>query len=175
MIKRLFFVLCMLSALAGCKTTDIKSIDALEQVLNEQEVRVIKTDYIIQDTKIKLLFPDTLQAIIKNESKDKIRNVVVSFAAWDENNEPVKLRRSIDLSEGAYVRDVTLNNIDLASGTTYEEKDGFGLNERCHVQKFKAIVKSYETVDGTTWENPQYDNWMNMYSGVNYNSLSVSD
>ncbi|NBJ64195.1 hypothetical protein D5266_03205 [bacterium c-19] len=184
MIKKLFFVLCLLCALSGCKIgeksineheSNVDTAEALEQVINKQEVHIVKTNYIVQDTKIKILFPDTLQAVIKNNSKDKIKNVVVSFAAWDENNEPVKLKRSIDFTEGAYVREITLKNIDLASGATFAEEDGFGLNEKCSVHTFKAIVKSYETDEGAIWENPQYNNWVNMYSGVNYSSFSLND
>lgn len=193
MIKRLLFVFCILSVLVGCgtvnenksdngqkenaaeKEAEVHTADELDQILNKQEVHITKTKYTIQNEKVKILFPDMLQAIIKNDSTDKIKNIVISFVAWDKNNAPIKLKRSIDLSKGEYVRDKAYQNIDLASGATFGDDDGFGLNEQCDVQIFKAIIKSYETADGTIWENPQYDNWTKMYSGVTYSdSLSIN-
>lgn len=202
MIKKILLVFCSLLVLGGCgsgeksvsgndsadkkenvadketKTTEkektVLTSKELESELNKQEVHVIKTNYAVQDEEANILYPDVLQAIFKNGSKQDIKKAVISFVAWDSNNLPVKIKANIDFGEGAYIYKCNYNDINLVPGATYGETSGFEISQDIDIHTFKAIVKSYETFDGITWENPQYDNWTEMYGGVKYSdTLSI--
>ena len=53
----------------------------------------------------------------------------------------------------------------MAAGGTYGKDSGFQLDENLEIATFKAMVVSYETYDGTEWENPQYKNFCSLYEG----------
>ena len=62
-----------------------------EKLLMEQPLAVISTQYIVQDEQYKFLYPDMLQAVLKNNTTEDIKDAVVAFVAWDENNLPMKI------------------------------------------------------------------------------------
>lgn len=74
---------------------DVLETELLGQ-LDEQELKVIETKYTIQDNEYKSLYPDLLQAVIKNDTGLDIKNAIVAFVAWDENQLPVKIKGSMD-------------------------------------------------------------------------------
>lgn len=137
----------------------------IQKQVEKQELRVISTEYIVQDERYKALYPDMLSAVIKNNTDLDIKNAVVSFVAWDNNNLPVKIKGSIDFSDGAYVINCKFSDINLVPGDTFGEKAGMKIDETCKIATFKAIVKSYEAFDGTTWENPVFEDWCTLYAG----------
>lgn len=147
------------------KTVSASELDAL---IKAQSVSVQSVKYVVQDDEYKALYPDMLQAVIANNSNVDIKNAVVSFVAWDSNNLPVKIKGSIDFSDGAYIRQVDYSDINLVPGDEFGRDSGFSIDENCNISSFKAIVESYETFDGNTWNNPYYDAWKEMYEGVKY-------
>lgn len=152
-------------------TTNASVIDSeeskaqLQAAIDAQEVRVTGTKYVVQDAQHKTLYPDMLQAVIQNDSQYDIKNAVVAFVAWDKNNLPVKIKGAIDFSDGAYISHVNYNDINLVPGASYGSNSGYEIDEDCGIDSFKAIVVSYETFDGTTWENPLYFKWSLTYEG----------
>ncbi len=148
-------------------TVDVElSEQNLISIIDSQEVKIISTTYHVQDDRYKALYPDMLQAVIKNNSSLDIKNAIVAFVAWDENNLPVKIVGSIDFSDGAYVRKVNYSDINLVPGDTYGENSGFEIDESCGIKSFKAIVVSYEAFNGEEWNNPYYDEWLDLYEGA---------
>ena len=139
-----------------------------DELLKNQKVSVQSVKYVVQDEQYKALYPDMLQAIIVNNGSDDIKSAKVSFVAWDKNNLPVKIKGNIDFSNGAYIRGVDYSDINLVPGDEFGRNSGFSIDENCAIESFKAIVKSYETFEGTTWANPYYDAWISMYEGVKY-------
>lgn len=142
-----------------------KQVELLAKI-EQQEVHVISTKYIIQDYRYKTLYPDALQAVIQNNSSADIKDAVVAFVAWDKNNLPVKIKGDIDFSDGSYIRRVGYNDINLVPGSTYGKGTGFEIDDGLGIKTFKAIVVSYETFEGDTWENPLYSAWRDLYEGV---------
>jgi hypothetical protein len=140
--------------------------DKLLSQIDAQELKVIKTKYVVQDEEYKSLYPDMLQAVIQNDTSYDIKNALVAFVAWDSNNLPVKIKGSIDFSDGSYIKEVNYGDINLVPGKKFGESSGFEVDENCNIKTFKAIVVSYETFDGTTWENPLYEDWCEFYEGV---------
>lgn len=137
----------------------------LEDNLSTQPVTIIKTEYVVQDEQFKSLFPDMLQAVLKNNTEDDIKSAVVAFVAWDNNDLPVKIEGQFDIGGGSYVKEVNYADINLAAGDTFGENSGFSLGEHCQVKTFKAIAVSYETFEGETWDNPYYEDFCTLYEG----------
>lgn len=146
-------------------TTSSMTASELESNLSTQPITIISTDYVVQDEKHKALYPDMLQAVLQNNTEDDIKNAVVAFVAWDSNNLPVKILGQFDFSDGSYVKKVNYADINLAAGDTFGESSGFSIDENCDIETFKAIVVSYETFDGDTWENPYYEDFCELYEG----------
>ena len=71
----------------------------------------------------------------------------------------------MSFSEGSYIKEVSYDDINLTAGGTYGEDSGLQLDENEGIATFKVIVVSYETFEGTTWENPHYDTFCSLYEG----------
>lgn len=147
--------------------SDSDTIDeeTFQNSLKAEPVHITKTKYIVQDEAHKALFPDMLQVIIQNNSQDDIKNAVIAFVAWDENGLPVKIEGQFDFGSGSYIKEVHYTDINLAAGKNFGKDYGYNLSETCSIKTFKAIVVSYETFDGKTWENPHYDQFKTLYEG----------
>ena len=140
-------------------------IDELDELIAKQPVYVSSTEYVVQDSNYKTLYPDLLQAVITNNSEDDIKDAVVVFVAWDENDLPVKIKGQFDFSDGDYLIKCNYSGINLVPGKSYGEDSEMPLDDSMNISKFKAIVYSYETFEGTTWTNPYYHAWSAMYGG----------
>lgn len=137
--------------------------EKLEEEISKQPVRVIETNYIIQDTTYKALYPDVLNAIIENNSDKNIKNAIVAFVAWDSNNLPVKIEGWLSIADAVYLKECNYEAINLVPGACFGEGYGYQLDENCNIAKVKAIVVSYETFDGETWTNPLYGKFKEFY------------
>lgn len=149
-------------AVGDVPSTQTMGIADFEKLLAQQPLAVTKTKYVVQADQYKMLFPDMLQAILTNNTTEDIKDAVVAFVAWDENNLPVKIEGQFDFY-GSYIRRVAYSDINLASGDTFGEDSGYSLSEGCEVDKFKAIAVSFETVEGETWDNPYYEDFCSLY------------
>lgn len=139
--------------------------DELEAALLEQPMYVESTSYLVQSEEYKTLYPDLLQATIKNNSGTDIKNAVLSYAAWDANGFPIKIIPQFSFDGGSYVVSCNLEDVNMVDGATYGQDKGMTLSDDMdNIETFKVIVKSYEDFDGNTWENPCYNDWVNMYS-----------
>ncbi len=144
---------------------NLPSEKELSGLLKAEPVFIKSTKYIVQDEKYKTLYPDMLQAVIQNNTKEDIKSAMVAFAAWDKNGLPVKIKGHLSFDDGVYIAEVDYSDINLAAGGTYGKDSGFQLDENLEIETFKAIVVSYETYDGTEWENPHYKNFCSLYEG----------
>ena len=121
---------------------------------------------LVQSEEYKSLYPDVLQAILVNNTQSDIKDVVVAFAAWDENDLPVLIKGQFDYNPASYIRRVSYAGINMVPGSTYGENTGMRLDESISgIVTVKAIVASYVTFDGETWENPEYEAFIEEYSG----------
>ena len=141
----------------------------LSEKLKNWDISVISTKYIVQDSKYKSLYPDMLQAVLQNNTLNDVKNAVVAFVAWDKNNLPVKIIGSIDFSDGAYIKRVSYDDINMIPGGKYGNNSGYEIDENCGIDSFKAVVESYETFDGNIVENPYYELWCEIYEGKKKN------
>ncbi|MCD4713394.1 MAG: DUF5780 domain-containing protein [Clostridiales bacterium] len=98
-----------------------------------------------------------------------IENGVVAFVAWDDNKLPMKIKGRINFTEGAYVKLVNYNDINLVPGKTYGHDSGFELEENHIIKTFKAIVVSYKSFNGVIWDNLLFEDWKSVYEGNRMN------
>ena len=166
----LTLLLCFGLIFAGCgKETQTMTIQQFDALLAQQPLAVVSTKYLVQDEEYKSLYPDMLQAVIRNNSNAEIQNAKVAFAAWDRNGLPVKIKGQWDFGNGSYIKEVQYNNINLVAGMTFGKDSGFELDTEQTIDSFVAIAMSYETFDGQKWENPYYDEFCKLYSGQKKN------
>ena len=140
--------------------------EELEAQLSAQELKITSTKYSVQHEQYKALYPDMMQVILQNDTEYDIKNAVIAFVAWDENNLPVKIKGSTDFSDGSYVKQCNYGDINLIPGGTFGDSSGFQVDEACGIKTFKAIVVSYEAFTGEKWDNPLYKDWCKLYEGV---------
>lgn len=146
------------------------SSEDLEKALSKQPCFIKETKYIVQDEQYKSIYPDILSVVIKNNSKTDIKSAVVAFVAWDKNNLPIKLIGQYDFNGGSYVQECNFEDINLIDGDTYDKGSGLAISEdNADVETFKAIIVNYNDFDGNTWENPYYQNWLNIYENKKLN------
>lgn len=121
---------------------------------------------LVQSEEYKSLYPDVLQAILVNNTQSDIKDVVVAFAAWDENDLPVLIKGQFDYNPASYIRRASYAGINMVPGSTYGENTGMRLDESIKgIVTVKAIVVSYVTFDGETWENPEFAQFIEEYEG----------
>lgn len=144
---------------------EVKELNEKEfdKFLKELPLAVVKTKYLVQDEKYKTIYPDMLQAILKNNTKEDIKDAVVAFVAWDENKLPVKIKGNIDFTDGLYIKKVEFTDINMVPDSEFGKENGFSVEENSTIDTFKAIVVSYTSYDGNEWENPYFDEFCTMY------------
>lgn len=147
------------------KFTELEVLTGLEQ----QDVRVISTKYIVQSDRWKALYPDVLQAVFQNDSQKDIKHAYIAFVAWDANNLPVRIKGTFDTS-GSYVKKVKFADINLVPGSKHGQNGGYQIDDGQGIKTFKAMVLGYETFSGEVWENPLFDKWCALYEGVKLSS-----
>lgn len=147
-----------------------------EKLLTDRELAntLVSQDYYIEKTGIErkedlyLATGDMIKAAIKNKSDKTIKNAVVAFVGWDSNGYAVKLQGSVDITDGAYVKEVHYDGINLEPNMTLSDDYGYEIKDKLSVKNIKAIVVSVETVDGDKWENPYYVDFVSLYENKQF-------
>lgn len=148
--------------------------EEFEQLLLTLPLTVSSSKYVKKDISVENPTEEMLRVILKNNSEYEIKSAVISFVAWDANSLPVKIKSTDDKTDGAYVRQVSFNDINVLPEESYGETDGYEIDETIGIASFKAVVLSFETFDGKVWKNPYYDEWCDLYEGTKITeSMSV--
>lgn len=168
MKKIIIALMTMVMVLSLCACGGSMTPEEMDKMISEQEVRVADTKYLVQDEELKIAYPDMLQAFFVNESDDTIDTAIIGFVAWDKDNQPVEIEGWVDINGPQYLKEVSYEDINLKPGEKCGETQGFSLKKDNNIDKFRAIVLSYTTVDGETWENPLAEDWTIMYKGSEY-------
>ena len=142
-----------------------------ESVLTHEELEtdLLKNPYYIEKTVVipkdeqTMATGDLIEAVIVNKSDKTIKNAVIAFAAWDKNNNPITIKGSVDITDGAYIEEVNYDDINMLPNSKYGEDSGYTLNSDIHPAKVRAIIVSLETTDGSKWENPNYLDFVELY------------
>lgn len=139
--------------------------EELGEQLAAQPLSVVRTQYIVQSTDYKSLYPDMLSAEVRNNGDKDIRDMTLAFAAWDANGLPILLKGDIDFSDGTYVKKAQATGINLVPGAEWGKNMGYSIEDGLNVDSFVAIVVSFTTFEDEVWENPYFDEWKALYEG----------
>lgn len=127
-------------------------------------VTIEKITIIEQSKDYKILYPDMIEVIIKNNHTETIRNYSVGLMGFDQNGYPLKIEWNIDFSGGDYVRLGSSEDANVIPGATVGKDKGWGLDESHGIRYVLAEVYEVEFYDGEMWQNPNFDYWVNEYS-----------
>ena len=112
-----------------------------------------------------------LTSNIKNNLDKSIGSIKVAFVAWDKDGKPIMIKSASGNTADSYVKEINMGETTIAKGEEFlgdTEKNVFGLrvsSEQTNINYVKAIVISYVDEDGTSWNNPYYYSWKNIFSG----------
>lgn len=134
-----------------------------QQIQNEQLVIVDSAKIAIQSSEWKALYPDMLQAIIRNKSDKTIKTMKVGFLGFDSNGYPVKIKMNMDFSGGDYEFVGDAEDVNIVAGGTFGHGVGWELDESHGISRVLACVRDVAFYDGTTWENPYYEYWIGQF------------
>ncbi len=140
------------------------SQEEVDEKIAEQPLAVTKAFITPKDQFQVYVSGDMLSAVLLNNSEEVILNAEVAFACWDSNGLPLKLYRAYGLNS-SYILLGEYPNINLKTGKTFGETYGFEISEDINAEKVKAIVVSYEGLNGEKWENPYYLDFVEAYEG----------
>lgn len=133
---------------------------------NEQLITVESTGVIIQDPNYKKAYPDLYEVVVKNNSDKTIKSYEVRMLAWDENGYPLKIKQGFLDDKGSYeFSGIADTNVNIVPGAVSGKDYGWELQEDHKIVKTKAIVKSAEFYDGSSWDNPYYEFFIEKYEG----------
>jgi tetratricopeptide (TPR) repeat protein len=135
----------------------------LEEMKANQEVSVDKVSIVIQSTQYKALYPDMIQAIIRNNSDKTIKNFKIGFLAFDSNGYPLKIKAQFDFSGGSFEFLGNADNVNIVPKSTFGKNVGWTLDENHGIKTVIACVQEVDYYDNSRWENPYYDYWLREY------------
>lgn len=127
----------------------------LDTLLMAQNLVVVDVSYALSSS-------DTVGAVLQNNTDSEIKDVVIGYVAWDENNNPVKFW------SGDYIKEVDNRDVQInPKGVfgVFEDINGFVKPEDNTITQFRAIAVSYVTIEGDSWENPYYSEFKQLYEG----------
>ncbi|WP_414042349.1 DUF5780 domain-containing protein [Macrococcus sp. EM39E] len=137
---------------------------SLERAIKKQDLYAIDAKYIVLHDEFKALYPDNLQATIKNNTNKDIKDVQYGFVAWDKNGLPIKIKGNIDFGK-SYFRGVNADAANIKAYGTFGEDKGYRIDSTIGVHTFKPFVVSYVDFEGKKWTNPKYKDFLKVYEG----------
>ena len=109
---------------------------------------------------------DLLCATVKNNGEATISSMLLAFATFDAEGNPICITWSDGKKAESNVVKIRMKDIALAYGGEYGADKGIGLHADSEkVASFVAIPYYYEDLDGNAWENPLYESWLALYKG----------
>ncbi len=133
---------------------------ALEKEADKQ--KVFASDVVIKEEADN----NHLEMTVHNTTDKTVAMTNVSFLAFDKDGNPL---RFID-SEGSYEFE---GYIDTPIPPNGEIIDVTQLTPQKKVNKVISCISSVEFTDGSEWENPYYDVWLEFYKGNPYQELDL--
>lgn len=149
---------------------DVYNTQLINDMQNKQEVSVLSANVVSQSDNYKALYPDMLQSIIKNNTNKTIKNIKIGWLGFDSNNLPLKIQYQNNFGNANYEFTGIANDVNILSQQTYGDKKGWDLEENHGLAKVLACVKHVDYYDGSTWDNPYYQYWIDKYNDKPYSN-----
>lgn len=133
------------------------------KAMAEQLVEVESAKITVQDPQYKALYPDMIQVIVNNKSEKTIKNMQVGALGFDNNGYPLKIKTQLSLSGGDYEFVGNAEDVNIVAGGRFGDNVGWDLDENHGISKVLACVKNVTFYDGSRWDNPYYQYWLDEY------------
>ncbi|WP_293978900.1 DUF5780 domain-containing protein [uncultured Clostridium sp.] len=135
------------------RIADIRKKLKSEEVLSVEESRVIVTSRAHKD-----IYPDQMQIILKNNGNSIVRKFEATIFAYDENNNPIKIKgRTSEAEDYPFLG--LADNMSINPGEEWGDQYGWSITNS-NISKIEACVEYAEYDDGSTWDNPLYMEWL---------------
>lgn len=135
----------------------------IDKTKSEQLVIVESSKIAIQDSTYKSLYPDMIQVIVNNKSEKTIKSMNIGCLAYDKNGYPLQIKTEFNFSGGNYEFIGNAPNVNIIPGGRFGDNVGWNLDGSHGISKVLACVKTVSFYDGTTWDNPYYEYWLEQY------------
>lgn len=158
-----------LSALSEIIKNDTTITDKLNEIEEKATKQKIEKDKNEQEVTVESAKTHTewysdsisgVRVIVKNNTNKVVKDFIVGVLAYDENNYPLNISSNdfLFLGQGKAV--------NIQPSQTYGNDQYFSIyyNEE-KMKNVIACVKSVEYYDGSKWENPYYEYWLEEYKG----------
>lgn len=142
------------------------TVDDLKLEYEDLKTQIVKQNAVAMESGLYPQDDGSIMLIsdVKNNTAFELTNIVVAYAGYDADGNPVKLKGK-NSTEGYYVQEISLSSLTIASGEYWVGDLGYSLAQECSsIVRVEAIVKSCN-VNGETWENPLYARWKNTFLG----------
>ncbi len=142
----------------------------LDSLLEQQPMFTDGVKYFYASSS-KQLEHDAMGATVFNNSDVDIQSFTIAFCAYDENDNPIRIKQPDESGDGAYIRTISydLSKVggDKKSIKPQESFDNviFYVSNDPQIVTIKACVKTYTSVDNISWDNPYYSTFKTVYSG----------
>ncbi|AGX43556.1 DUF5780 domain-containing protein [Clostridium saccharobutylicum] len=135
----------------------------------ESLATIEKTKIHVNNTSNKNLYPDQMQVIMNNKSQKIITKFTVGILGYDENGNPIEIKNTQNDYTG-YEFIGAGENISIMPGEAWGEQYGWNLASDNKIKTILACVKTLEFKDGSKWENPLYNIWLQEHKEKNNKS-----
>ncbi len=100
---------------------------------------------------------------IENKTAAEVKDVVISFAAWDEQGNPLPIHTAENPENAKNGIEVTLANAKVAANSTWEATSGISVaDDTKNVCYVTAIIVEYSK-DGEKVKEDLYTDWQEQY------------
>ena len=156
------------------KSSIIEKVEEIKEQKRKQEVEEARKNQLIsvssakiisQSSQWKALYPDMIQVIVKNNSDETVKNMVVSSIAFDINGLPIKVKGQYNFGNIDYELIGSAEDVNILPGNTFGNDVGWSLDESHGITYVLSCVKEATFYNGETWSNPYYNYWKEQYLG----------
>ena len=135
-----------------------------EEARKAQLISVSSAKVVSQSSQWKALYPDMIQVIVKNNSNQTVKSMVISSLAFDNNGLPIKIKGQYNFGNIDYEYLGNAEDVNILPGNTFGNNMGWALDETHGITYVLSCVKEATFYDGETWSNPYYSYWKQAYS-----------
>lgn len=136
-----------------------KHINSIKEVLkNEEILSVYEAKLVTTATASMDIYPNQIQVILKNNDSRNIVKFEITIFAYDENNNPVKIKDK-GLETEDYLFLGVADNINIHPADTWGYEYGWSIFND-NIDRIEACVEYAQYDDGTNWDNPLYLQWL---------------
>lgn len=133
-------------------------------MLDEEMVAINAGAYLQEDGR------NALMADVINREDVDATEIMLAFAAWDSEGNPILLRSASGLTEDNYVKEVNCADLSIKAGSTWEADMGLIIsNDHSTISHVEGIVVSCK-LGGKEWTNPHYEVWADFFGGKKLDS-----